>query len=146
MSPKVIQKTCRKINRKIIEKSFKIVLKIGIRKWSGGLLFEVFFGSGFFRVPKASQIAKINDFYSQNGPQSSKNGAQETPRELENAIKVTPRVIPAIIPKSANVYKQTSNCAGLYLRRSTSKWCCGGVPRSVFNPGIQATGSWARQV
>ena len=90
------------------------------------------------REPKSTILVPKMD------PQSSKNGVQETLRDLENAIHVIHRVIPTIIPKSANVYKQTSNCAGLYLRRSTSKWCCGGVPRSVFNPPQHPPGAVRR--
>ena len=100
----------------------------------GGSFFSFFSGlvlsgcQGPPREPKLTILAPKMD------PQSSQNGAQESPRDFENATQVTPRVIPTIISKSADVYKQTLNCAGLYLRRSTSKRCCGGVPRSVLNP------------
>ena len=48
-------------------------------------------------------------------PQSFKNDAQETPRATQSK-------------------KQISKHTRSFQRRSTSKRCCGGVPRSVLNP------------
>ena len=56
-------------------------------------IFDSFLGSFsglvFVRVPRASQVRKMNDFDSQNESQSTQNTDQETTGDTENATQAT---------------------------------------------------------
>ena len=89
MAPKMIQNTYQKIHSKIIEKWSQKGFQNGGTPMTGRLLFELFFWNflwiGFFKVPRAFQGAKMNDFGSQNEPPKLKNGDQNHPADTENA-------------------------------------------------------------
>ena len=75
---------------------------------------------GFPRDPKLTILAPKID------PQSSQNGAQEPPIATQSYSKH--------IFKIDRCLKAEFESRGSFQKRSTSKRCCGGVPRSVLNP------------
>ena len=52
-------------------------------------LFYVFFGIVFFKAPRASKGATMNDSGSQHDPQSFQDGDRDTPTDTENATQAT---------------------------------------------------------
>ena len=68
MTLKVNKNKCKNIDQtKHWQMDQNVIQNVGAL-WPGRLLFELFFGTCFFRAPRASQGPKMNDFGSQNGP------------------------------------------------------------------------------
>ena len=70
IAPKWLQKWSKKRTKKSIKKSLKdgakMVSEIEVVLWGFSSFFELFFGIGFFWVPRAPQGPNMNDFGSQN--------------------------------------------------------------------------------
>ena len=56
------------------------------------LLFELFFGIGFFWVPSAPQGPKMNDFGSQNGPPKLPKMTTKAPKMVTKTPQQTPKM------------------------------------------------------
>ena len=77
-------------------------------------------------MPRAPRDPKLTIVAPKIDPQSSQNGAQEPPIATQSDSKH--------IFKIDRCLKAEFESRGSFQKRSTSKRCCGGVPRSVLNP------------
>ena len=107
-------------------------------------VFELFFGSVFFGVPRAPQGPKINDFGSQNGPPKLPKWIPKAPKMVPKIPPEPPKVTPNTISELTDVENNNVNLDGhskedlrqkgaaavfraaCSIRRSTP-WCCFGV-------------------
>ncbi len=64
---------------------------------AGGVLFELFFVSGFFRVLRAPQRPKINDLGSQHGSPKLPKWTPKDPKIVPESSPEPPKVIPNTI-------------------------------------------------
>ena len=122
-------KTYQKIDRQIIENLLKMVPKMnpshGIRNDHFWTCFDHFSGLFFSGCQEPPWDPQLTILTPNIDTQSSQNGAQEPPIATQSDSKH--------IFKIDRCLKAEFESRGSFQKRSTSKRCCGGVPRSVLN-------------
>ena len=133
-----------------------MVPKMEVGVWSFSLLFEVFFGIGFSKVPRAPQGSKMNDFGSQNGapklpkwwpkPSSRHRKFNTSDLRLNGEFEFC-----RVIPKKIYDKKVLRRCSAQraqfitelrqrhlkvhHTRREKHQRCCGGSWECFEDPG-----------